>query len=139
MSALGDAAAAMLPPEAGGPDPERVATTARRMISQMPALSQAGLAATLVGLEAFSLARTGRTLGSLPPERREELLTQLARSGGAPILDPVKSIVMLAHGADSFEEEIAAVGSRHEPSRPDPPWRSSRRPSGRRRRAATSS
>ena len=27
---------------------------------------------------------------------------------------------MLAHGADTFAEEIAAVGSRHEPSRPDP-------------------
>ena len=27
---------------------------------------------------------------------------------------------MLAHGADAFAEEIAAVGSRHEPSRPDP-------------------
>lgn len=59
--------AALLPRESGGPDPERTATLARRMIGRMPALSQAGLAATLAGLEAFSLARTGRTLGSLPP------------------------------------------------------------------------
>lgn len=120
MSALGDFAAALLPPESGGPDPERTATVARRMIGRMPAISQAGLGAILVGLEALSLARTGRRLGSLPPARREELLNRIARRGGAAIVDPVKSIVMLAHGADSFAEEIAAVGSRHEPSRPDP-------------------
>jgi len=120
MSALGDFVAALLPPEAGGPDPERTASVARRMIGRMPAVSQAGLGAALVGLEAFSLARTGRTLGALPPQKREELLTQLAKAGGAAILDPLKSVAMLAHGADSFAEEIAAVGSRHEPSRPDP-------------------
>jgi GMC oxidoreductase len=120
MSALGDFAAALLPPEAGGPDPERTAGLARRVIGRMPALSQVGLAATLAGLEAFSLARTGRTLGSLPPARREQLLTRVAAAGGAAVLDPLKSVVMLAHGADSFAAEIATVGSRHQPSRPDP-------------------
>ena len=120
MSALGDVAAAILPPEAGGPDPERVASVARRMVSRMPAASQAGLAAALVGLEALSLARTGRRLGRASPQQREELLAEVARLGGAPALDAVKSIVMLAHGADTFAGEIAAVGSRHEPSRPDP-------------------
>ena len=119
MSALGDVAAAILPPEAGGPDPERVATTARRMVSQMPPTSQAGIGAVLIGLEAFSLARTGRRLRRAAPERREELLAEVTRLGGAPLLDTVKSIIMLAHGADTYAGEIAAVGSRHEPSRPD--------------------
>ncbi|HET7484924.1 MAG TPA: GMC family oxidoreductase [Solirubrobacterales bacterium] len=119
MSGLGDVAAAILPPEAGGPDPERVASVARRMIDRMPAVSQVGLAAALVGLEAFSLARTGRRLGAGSPQRREALLADFAKLGGTPALDTVKSIVMLAHGADSYAEEIAAVGSRHEPSRPD--------------------
>jgi choline dehydrogenase-like flavoprotein len=121
MSALGDVAAAILPPEAGGPDPERVASVARRMVSRMPAASQAGLGAALVGIEAFSLARTGRRLGRASAEQREELLKQIARLGGSPALDAVKSIVMLAHGADAFAAEIAAVGSRHQPSRPDQP------------------
>ncbi len=112
--------AALLPAESGGPDPERTASHARRMIGRMPALSQAGLAAILAGLEALSLAHTGHTLGALPPHRREELLTRLAAAGGAAAIDPLKSVVMLAAGADSFAEEIAAVGSRHEPSRPDP-------------------
>lgn len=121
MSALGDVAAAILPPEAGGPSPERVASVARRMVSRMPAASQAGLGATLIGIEAFSLARTGRRLGRASPEQREELLKQIARLGGSPALDAVKSIVMLAHGADAYAAEIAAVGSRHQPSRPDQP------------------
>ena len=119
MSALGEVAAAILPPEAGGPDPERVASVGRRMVDRMPAASRAGLAAALVGLEAFSLARTGRRLGSVPAPRREALLAEFARLGGSPALDTVKSIVLLAHGADAFAGEIAAVGSRHEPSNPD--------------------
>jgi choline dehydrogenase-like flavoprotein len=120
MSALGDVAAAILPPEVGGPEPERVATVARRMVSRMPAVSQVGLGAALVGLEAFSLARTGHRLGALSAPQSEALLAQVSRLGGSPVLDAVKSIVLLAHGADTFAEEIAAVGSRHEPSRPDP-------------------
>jgi choline dehydrogenase-like flavoprotein len=121
MSALGDVAAAILPPEAGGPDPERMASVARRMVSRMPAVSQAGLGAALVGIEAFSLARTGHRLGRASPQQREELLKQVARLGGSPALDAIKSIVMLAHGAETFAGEIRAVGSRHEPSRPDQP------------------
>lgn len=120
MSALGDAAAALLPPEAGGPDPERIAAVARRMIARMPRASQVGLGAALLGLEGLSIARSGRTLGSASQEQREALLKQVARLGGAPLVDSVKSIVLLAHGADTFAAEIAAVGSRHEPSRPDP-------------------
>jgi choline dehydrogenase-like flavoprotein len=120
MSALGDLAAALLPPERGGPDPERLAGSARRMIGRMPRISQAGLAAALVGLEAYSVARTGRTLGSLAPEQREKIIAGVAHSGGAAALEGLKSIVMLAHGANTFAAEIAEVASRHEPSRPDP-------------------
>jgi choline dehydrogenase-like flavoprotein len=120
MSALGDAAAALLPPEAGGPEPERVATVARRMIARMPLASQVGLGAALLGLEGLSIARSGRTLGGASQEQREALLKQVSRLGGAPLVDSVKSIVLLAHGADTFAAEIAAVGSRHQPSRPDP-------------------
>jgi hypothetical protein len=120
MSGLGDVAAAILPPEAGGPDPERVATVARRMVSRMPAASQVGLGAALVGIEALSLARTGRRLGGATVEQREVLLRQIGRLGGAPAIDALKSIVLLAYGTDAFAAEIAEVGSRHAPSRPDP-------------------
>jgi len=120
MSALGDVAAALLPPEAGGPDPERLAGLARRMVSRMPTSSQLGLAAALVGIEGFSLLRTGRTLGSASTRQREELIERLRRIGGAPALDAFQSIVLLAHGTDAYAGEIATVGSRQPPSRPDP-------------------
>jgi choline dehydrogenase-like flavoprotein len=120
MSALGDAAAALLPPEAGGPEPERIASVARRMIARMPRASQVGFGAALLGLEGLSIVRSGRTLGAASQEQREALLRQVARCGGAPLIDSIKSIVLLAHGADAFAEEIAAIGSRHQPSRPDP-------------------
>jgi len=119
MSALGNFASALLPPEAGGPDPERVAGVARRMVNRMPAVSRAGLGAALVGIEAFALARGGRRLGALPVARREQLLDQIARLGGSPAIDAAKSVVLLAAGADAYAEEIFAVGGRHEPSRPD--------------------
>jgi choline dehydrogenase-like flavoprotein len=86
----------------------------------MPAISQVGLGVTLAGLEAFSLARTGRRLGAASPQQREALLAQVSRLGGSPALDAIKSVILLAHGARTFADEIAAVGSRHEPSRPDP-------------------
>jgi choline dehydrogenase-like flavoprotein len=120
MSALGDVAAALLPPEAGGPDPERVAGLARRMVSRMPTSSQVGLGAALLGIEALSLIRTRRTLGRTSAGQREELIERLRRIGGAPALDAFKSIVLLAHGTDAYAGEIAAVGSRQPPSRPDP-------------------
>lgn len=119
MSALGDLAAALLPPERGGPEPERVASVARRMIERMPLGSRAGLGAALAAVEAFSLARTGRPLGALEPSRREAVLGDLERLGGSPVLDVVKAIVLLAHGAENFAAEIAAVANSAAPSRPD--------------------
>ena len=121
MSALGDVAAAILPPEAGGPDPERVASVARRMISRMPRPPRPAWARRWSASEALSLARTGRTLGAASAAAARGAADAASPGlGGAPALDAVKSIVMLAHGADTFAAEIAAVGSRHEPSRPDP-------------------
>jgi hypothetical protein len=90
------------------------------MISRMPRASQVGLGAGLLALEGLSIARSGRTLGAASQEQREALLKQVSRLGGAPLVDSVKSIVLLAHGANTFAAEIAAVGSRHQPSRPDP-------------------
>jgi choline dehydrogenase-like flavoprotein len=121
VSALADLVAAVLPPEAGGPDPERVARVARRMVARMPRSSQAGLALALLGLEAASLLRSGRRLGAAPAADREALLRAVLRYGGSLAVDAAKSIVLLAHGADSHAAEIAAVGAANEPSRPDPP------------------
>ena len=123
MSALGDLSAALLPPEAGGPSPERVAGVARTLLDRMPRRQRAAIAAGLIGTEAVALARTGRTLGRLPHERRAELLRGLAGLGPSAVaaLDGLKTIVMLAAGADGHAEEIREAGTREAPVRPDPP------------------
>ncbi len=121
MSALADAAAALLPPEHGGPRPDRVAAVARRLIARMPATQQVALGAALASLEAASLVRRGRLLGSLDPRARAAVLESVLRVGpaGAGALDAVKTLVLMAAGADEFAPEIAATARRAEPARPD--------------------
>lgn len=120
MSALGDLAAALLPPEAGGPEPERVAAASRRLLERMPTAARVGVGAGLVGVESASLLRLRRSLGAAPPEQRAELLREIvARRSGAAILDGLKSIVLMAAGGEGYAAETAEVGTRHEPARPD--------------------
>ncbi len=123
MSALGDLSAALLPPEAGGPGPERVAGAARTMIAAMPASTRVALGAGLLALEGASLARYGRPLGRLAPRRRSALLGSLAASGalGAGAVDALKAVVMMAAGAQEYAAEIAATATRLPPVIPDPP------------------
>ncbi len=123
MSALGDLSAALLPPEVGGPEPERVASAARVLIDAMPAQARAGLGLGLLAIEAASLARHGRRLGRLDPERRAQLLRSLGSAGPAAAvgLDGLKAAVLLAAGAVEFSEEIATTATREPAVRPDPP------------------
>jgi hypothetical protein len=122
VSALSDLAAALVPPEHGGPDPGRVAATARRMLGRMPSEQRYAIGAGLASLELLSLARHRRTLGRLDPVRRADLLAGLARSGpvGAASVEGLKTIILLAAGADEYASEIASTGSLHPPSNPDP-------------------
>ncbi len=122
MSALGDVAAAMLPPEHGGPEPERVASASRHLLAAMPATNRAAIGAVLTGVEAASLARHGRSLGALEPERRAALLQRLESFGpaGAAAIDALKAVVLMAAGACEHAETIATVGSAEPPARPDP-------------------
>ena len=122
MSALSDLAAALVPPERGGPDPKRVAATARRLLDRMPSEQRYAIGAGLASLELVSLARHRRTLGRLDPARRADLLAHLARSGalGAASVEALKTIILLAAGADEFAGEITETGTRHPPSNPDP-------------------
>ena len=125
MSALSDLSAALLPPEHGGPDPERVASASRRLLGAMPAYQRAGVGAALAALETFALVRHRRPLGRLSPVRRAELLSDLARTSaaGATSVDALKTLVLLAAGADQFAPEIAATANRHGLSNPDPELR----------------
>ncbi len=73
-----------------------VAGLARRL----PRAARALLAAGTIALDAYAVARTGRRLRDLAPERREALVTGLAASGaGGALVDALKVPVLLAHGA----------------------------------------
>lgn len=122
MSALSDLAAALVPPEHGGPQPDRVAAAARRLLAAMPRTQRYAIGAGLAAVEGLSLGRYGRTLGRATPAQRAALLRGLAGSSAiaAAAVDGLKTLVLLAAGADEFAGEIAATATRHPPARPDP-------------------
>ncbi len=125
MSALSDLSAALLPPEAGGPNPHRVAASARILLDGMPVRQRFGVATGLAALEAGAFASSGKTLGGLESERRARFIERIARSGplGSAAIDALKTLILMAAGGDEFAPEIRTTGSLHPPSRPDPPLR----------------
>ena len=60
MSALSDLSSALLPPEAGGPDPHRVASAARILLDGMPARQRLGVGVGLAAIQAAALASDGQ-------------------------------------------------------------------------------
>jgi choline dehydrogenase-like flavoprotein len=125
VSALGDVASALIPPELGGPSPERVASVARRLLDRMPAPNRAALGAGLIALEGLALARHGRPLGRLPHQARSAILASIGESGplGAAALDAIKAVVLMAAGADEYAGAIRSVATAEPPTREDPPLR----------------
>jgi choline dehydrogenase-like flavoprotein len=123
MSALSDLSAGLLPPEAGGPDPHRVASTARILLDGMPARQRVAVGAGLVAIQAAAVATTGKRLGALPSERRSGFLERIATSGplGSAAMDALKTLVLMGAGGDEFAPEIKSTGSRYPLSHPDPP------------------
>ncbi len=66
MSALSDLSAALLPPDAGGPNPHRVASAARILLDGMPARQRVGVGVGLAAIQAAAIATKGKRLGALP-------------------------------------------------------------------------
>ncbi len=99
-----------------------MAAVGRQLIDAMPAANKAGVGAGLAMLEGLSLARYGRTLGRIPYERRSTLLEGVAGSGpaGSAAIDALKTVVLLAAGAEEFAERIGEIANAQPPVRPDP-------------------
>ena len=125
MSALSDLSSALLPPEAGGPDPARVAASARILLDAMPARQRVGVGVGLAAMQAAALATQGKRLGRMKSEDRGRFVERIATSGpvGSAAVDALKTLVLMGAGGDEFASEIRNVGSLHPPSRPDPPLR----------------
>src|SRR5439155_25125216 len=73
------------------------------------------------GMQALALATTGHRLSALDVDAREAVLGRVA---GNPqtydLLEALKAVVLLVHGADQFAPEVLERSNRRPPARPDP-------------------
>jgi choline dehydrogenase-like flavoprotein len=112
--------AALLPQEAGGPDSDELSSQVESYAKRLPPPARHGLRAGIVGLQALSLATTGRRLDRLPVDRREAVLERLAaRPSTGLAIEGLKAIVLLVAGAHQRAAEMLASAAGSEPARPD--------------------
>ncbi|MCX7620621.1 MAG: GMC family oxidoreductase [Acidimicrobiales bacterium] len=118
--ALAQFCAALLPPEHGGPEPAELAERVVRHLDHVPALTRYAVKAG-----ATALALTGRlvlrqSIRDAPPEQRVALLDRLAYNDRVALaLDGMKSLVLLAFGADTHAAEMVARSTATPPAHPD--------------------
>ncbi|MEU1707105.1 GMC family oxidoreductase [Streptomyces sp. NPDC005706] len=99
--------------------PRRVPGRLRTVLSAMPLPARAGLRAAASAVDAYALARTGRTLDTLGAPERQTVLDELgARPALLPLLDVLKVPVLLAAGT---ERMLQAGPAPRGPAREDPP------------------
>lgn len=114
--------AALLPPEAGGPDPAVLERQVEDHVARLPRPARAAVRGGVAGVTALSVAVSGRTLARHGVEGRERVLAQLdRRTATRPALDGLKSLVLLVAGAHRHGEELRARWQQVPPVRPDPP------------------
>lgn len=130
--------ATILPPEAGGPDPDALAGLVLNYVGQTPATVARASKGGILGLAALMrVAARGAAPESLPVAKRCALLTRIvaSRPEAAAAVDGIKAIILLVNGADSFAEHITSRALAQNPVRPDatlsvvpsPEWPSSSR------------
>jgi choline dehydrogenase-like flavoprotein len=112
--------ATLLPPEAGGPDPATLAGVIGAYLARTPRPIGPAVRAAALGLDAFARVRDGGRLAELDLATRERMLDRL--TGRAPtelLLEGLKALVLLTHGADAFAADLLARAARDQPARPD--------------------
>lgn len=121
MSALRGVCAALLPPEAGGPDAEVLAERVDRFADRLPATARHATRAGFRALDALAVATTGRRLRSLDEDGRARVLDRLASTAaGRQALDGMKAMVLLVAGAHDHADDLRARSSTEPPARPAP-------------------
>lgn len=113
---------ALLPPDAGGPDPEAVARRVESHLSSMPRTTRAALLAGFLAVSATGRFLARDRLDSITPRERADALDRICRirPEAAAAIEGLKAIVLLAHGADSHAAEMIARSSSVPVARPDP-------------------
>jgi choline dehydrogenase-like flavoprotein len=121
VTALAGVCAALLPPEAGGPDTNLLAERVSTFAAALPAEARYGLRAGMVALDALAVATTGRRLASLDEAGRVRVLDRLtSTSVGSQALDALKALVLLVAGAHEHAGEMLARSTHDGLARPSP-------------------
>ncbi len=99
--------------------PRRVPARLEAVLTAMPLAARAGLRAAAHGMDAYSLARTGRTLDALTAPERDRVLGEVgAHRTLLPLLDVLKVPVLLAAGTERMLQSTPAP---HALTPEDPP------------------
>jgi choline dehydrogenase-like flavoprotein len=114
---------ALLPEEHGGPAPAQLVDRVDRYLTRLPATARLAARAGMASLAAASYLTTGRSLSRLSPDQRDRVLRRVAALGpdaGAG-LEALKTIVLLANGAETYAPELLSRAQKHDTARPDAP------------------
>lgn len=121
LDALRGFSAALLPPDAGGPDPSLVAPLVDRMVTGVPEPSRTVLRLGFRAVDAYARRSEGAALIDLAPEARERVMRRLTRSAqGALALDGLKTLVCMVAGTEGIAADLRDRSNREPVARPDP-------------------
>ncbi|MFE1880440.1 GMC family oxidoreductase [Streptomyces diastatochromogenes] len=99
--------------------PRRVPARLESLLATMPLAARSGLRAAARAVDAYAMARTGRTLSALSAPERDSVLGELAaRPALLPFLDVLKVPVLLAAGTERMLQDGPAPRGL---TRQDPP------------------
>lgn len=119
-AALAGFAAALLPPEHGGPDPRRLAEQVTAYLDRLPLYARAAVRAGVASLDVAARISTGHSLDRLDLSQREHLLDTIAtRPRAATALEGLKTVVLLVAGANDARRDVAARNAATPLARPD--------------------
>ncbi|MEV7995479.1 GMC family oxidoreductase [Streptomyces sp. NPDC086077] len=111
--------AALLADDGTEPWSARVPARLDRVLDSMPLPARFGVRAAALAVDAYALARTGRSLAGLTPGEREAVLAGLgAHRALLPLLDVLKVPVLLAAGTERLLQDGARPTA---PAPADPP------------------
>jgi choline dehydrogenase-like flavoprotein len=112
--------ALLLPPEAGGPPPGELADVLGGYLRRTPLPMEPGVRAVAGVLDAAARVVGGSRLADLDLASRERMLDRLASLPATELLlDGLKALVLLTHGADAFADDLLDRAARDAPVRPD--------------------
>lgn len=122
LDALRGFTSALMPPEAGGPDPASVAPVVDRFVAGAPEPARTVIRLGFRSVDAYARRTEGAPLASLDADARERVMRSLSRTtSGTLALDGLKTLVCLVAGADSMVADMRERSNREPPARPDPP------------------